>query len=87
MLSVQFEIHLHTIHGKHNIGDNSLDSIVKENYECIMSARVPKMHATNQKEAFIHNNRKKPVCVCVFRRIFTSIFSYIRVNLIVDCKK
>lgn len=66
MLSVQFEIHLHTIHGKHNIGDNSLDSIVKENYECIMSARVPKMHATNQKEAFIHNNRKKPVCVCVY---------------------
>lgn len=65
MLSVQFEIHLHTIHGKHNIGDNSLDSNVKENYECIISTRVPKMHTTNQKEAFIHYNRKKLVCVCV----------------------
>lgn len=66
MLSVQFEIHLHTIHGKHNIGDNSLDSNVKENYECIISARVPKMHTTNQKEAFIHYNRKKLACVCVY---------------------
>lgn len=70
MLSVQFEIHLHTIQGKHNNGDSSLDSNVKENYECIISARVQKMRTTNQKEAFIHNNRKKKkknlrVCVCV----------------------
>lgn len=79
MLSVQFEIHLHTIHGKHNIGDNSLDSIVKENYECIMSARVPKMHATNQKEAFIHNNRKKPVCVYSGESSLQSLVTYVSI--------